>query len=317
MGSKRSVSVLGLLRRTRTHRARADRDGSRTPWFQPRVKVPSQLEVRQVWYRSKDGTRVPMYLVHRKGLPLDGNRPVLLTGYGGFNVPLLPGFNATAMVWAEAGGVWARPNLRGGAEFGEDWHRAGMLENKQNVFDDFIAAAEWLIANKYTSPSRLAISGTSNGGLLMGAALTQRPDLFRAVYCGYPDLDMVRYFRYTRNNNPPALLEYGDGNNPKHFPFLLSWSPYERVAEGNQYPAILLATGEGDTRVPPQQAVKMGAKLQWASRSGRPVLLRFDRKSGHAGGRTLDEQLADTAAEQAFLMHELGVLPGSATPGVE
>lgn len=281
--------------------------GKRTLWYRTQVEVPTSLEVRQVWYASKDGTRVPMYLVHRKGLQLDGNRPVLLTGYGGFNVPLLPRFDADAVVWAEAGGVWAQSNLRGGAEFGEEWHVAGMLGKKQNVFDDFVAAAEWLIGNKYTNPSRLAISGTSNGGLLMGAAFTQRPDLFRAVYCGYPDLDMVRYFRYTRNNNPPALLEYGDGSNPRHFPFLRSWSPYERVAEGTKYPAILLSTGEGDTRVPPQQAVKMAAKLQWADRSGLPVLLRFDRKSGHAGGRTLDERLADTATEQAFLMHELNV----------
>ena len=291
--------------------ARIDRiqtaDGARTTWFQPNIEVPADLEVGQVWYHSKDGTRVPMYLVHRRGLQLDGKRPVLLTGYGGFNVSMLPGFSATAVVWAESGGVWARPNLRGGAEFGEDWHRAGMLDKKQNVFDDFIGAAEWLIANKYTNPARLAISGTSNGGLLMGAALTQRPDLFRAVHCGYPDLDMVRYFRYTKNNNPPALLEYGDGSNPEHFAFLRSWSPYERVVEGKQYPAILLTTGEGDTRVPPQQAVKMAAKLQWANRSDRPILLRFDRKSGHAGGRTLAEELADVAAEQAFLLDEVGV----------
>jgi prolyl oligopeptidase len=282
-------------------------DGGRISWFEPRVEVPPDLEVRQVWYASKDGTRVPMYLIHRKGLTLDGNRPVLLTGYGGFNVAMLPGFNADAVIWAEAGGVWARPNLRGGAEFGEDWHRAGMLERKQNVFDDFLGAAEWLIANRYTNPTRLAISGRSNGGLLMGAALTQRPDLFRAVYCGYPDLDMVRYYRYTKNNNAPALLEYGDGGNPRHFAFLRSWSPYERVEAGKKYPAILFATGEGDTRVPPQQAVKMAAKVEWATRSGLPVLLRFDRKSGHAGGRTLAESIADNTAEQAFLLHELGV----------
>jgi prolyl oligopeptidase len=285
----------------RIERMRAG-DATRTVWFQPRVEVPATLEARQVWYHSKDGTRVPMYLVYRKGLELDGQRPVLLTGYGGFNVPLLPGFNAIAILWAESGGVWAQPNLRGGSEFGEEWHRAGMLEHKQNVFDDFIGAAEWLIANHYTAPAHLAIAGTSNGGLLMGAALTQRPDLFRAVYCGYPDLDMVRYFRYTKKNNPPALLEYGDGGNPAHFGFLRSWSPYERVVEGTRYPAILFATGEGDTRVPPQQAVKMAAKVEWATRSGLPVLLRFDRKSGHAGGRTFDERIADNAAEQAFLM---------------
>src|SRR5262249_61846810 len=203
-------------------------------------------------------------------------------------------------------------NLRGGSEFGEEWHRAGMLAKKQNVFDDFLAAAEWLIGHKATNPSLLAISGTSNGGLLVGAALTQRPDLFRAVYCGYPDLDMVRYFRYTKNNNAPALLEYGDASKADEFPFLRSWSPYERVTEGTKYPAVLLATGAGDTRVPPQQAVKMAAKLQWATRSGLPVLLRFDRKSGHAGGRTQSQFLADLAAEQAFLLQQLGVsLPKS------
>jgi prolyl oligopeptidase len=286
---------------SRIERMRAG-TGERTLWYQPHVSVPATLELKQVWYHSKDGTRVPMYLVHSKELALDGKRPVLLTGYGGFNVAIQPGFNAEAVLWAESGGVWARPNLRGGSEFGEGWHRAGMLQNKQNVFDDFIGAAEWLIAQHYTSPAHLALSGTSNGGLLMGAALTQRPDLFRAVYCGYPDLDMVRYFRYTKNNNPPALLEYGDGSNPAHLGFLRSWSPYERVEEGKKYPAILFATGEGDTRVPPAQAVKMAAKVQWATRSGLPVLLRFDRKSGHAGGRTLDERIADNVAEQAFLM---------------
>jgi prolyl oligopeptidase len=295
------VSLASFTAPFRIERMRAG-DAERTAWFQPHVEVPAALEVQQIWYHSEDGTRVPMCLVHRKGLALDGKRPVLLTGYGGFNVPLLPGFNADAIVWAEAGGVWAQPNLRGGSEFGEEWHRAGMLERKQNVFADFIGAAEWLIANHYTSPAHLAISGTSNGGLLMGAALTQRPDLFRAVYCGYPDLDMVRYFRYTKNNNPPALLEYGDGSNPAQFPFLRSWSPYERVTEGAKYPTILFATGEGDTRVPPPQAVKMAAKVQWATRSGLPVLLRFDRKSGHAGGRTFDERIADHAVEQAFLM---------------
>jgi prolyl oligopeptidase len=282
-------------------RLHANRAG-RSVWFAPRVEAPKSLEARQVWYRSKDGTRIPMYVVHRKGMALDGRRPTLLTGYGGFNVALQPGFTPDAILWAEAGGVWARPSLRGGSEFGEEWHRAGMLERKQNVFDDFLGAAEWLIAHRYTNPAHLAISGTSNGGLLIGAALTQRPDLFRAAYCGYPDLDMVRYFRYTKTNNPPALLEYGDGSNPAHFGFLRSWSPYERVEEGRKYPAILFTTGEGDTRVPPPQAVKMAAKVQWATRSGLPVLLRFDRKSGHAGGRTFDERIADQAAEQAFLM---------------
>ena len=282
--------------------------GEKRLWFARKVPVEKDaFEVRQEWFMSKDGTRIPMFLIHKKGLALDGERPVLLTGYGGFNVSLTPGFAPLAILWAELGGVWARPSLRGGSEFGETWHRAGMLEKKQNVFDDFIAAAEWLVNNRVTNPSRLAISGASNGGLLVGAALTQRPDLFRAVYCGYPDLDMVRYYRYTKNNNAPALLEYGDASIATQFPFLRSWSPYERVSEGTQYPAVLLATGAGDTRVPPQQAVKMAAKLQWATRSGLPVLLRFDRKSGHAGGRPQSKVIEDLAAEQAFLLEELRV----------
>jgi prolyl oligopeptidase len=277
-------------------------------WFESSLPVKAHdFDVKQVWYPSKDGTKVPMYIVSKKGLSQDGARPLLLTGYGGFNVSLAPKFNPQAILWAELGAIWARPNLRGGSEFGEDWHRAGMLDKKQNVFDDFIAAAEWLVANKYTSQQRMAISGASNGGLLVGAALTQRPDLFKAVYCGYPDLDMVRYYRYTKNNNPPALLEYGDGSNRNHFPFLRSWSPYERVTEGRQYPAILLTTGEGDTRVPPQQAVKMTAKLQWATRSRNPILLRFYQGTGHAGGRGMHERVKDTAAEYAFLMHQVGL----------
>jgi prolyl oligopeptidase len=276
-------------------------------WFESKIAVdPLDFEVKQVWYSSKDGTKVPMSLVSRKGRP-SGKGPVLLTGYGGFNVSMQPSFNPQAILWAEQGAVWVRPNLRGGSEFGEEWHRAGMLDKKQNVFDDFIAAAEWLIENGYTTPDRLAIAGASNGGLLVGAALTQRPDLFKAVYCGYPDLDMVRYFRYTRNNNPPALLEYGDGSNPAHFPFLRSWSPYERITEGGRYPAVLLTTGEGDTRVPPQQAVKMTAKLQWANRSKNPILLRFYEKAGHAGGRGMQEAVRDTAAEYAFLMEQVGI----------
>jgi prolyl oligopeptidase len=182
-----------------------------------------------------------------------------------------------------------------------------MLDKKQNVFDDFLAAAQWLIQNRYTSPARLAIMGVSNGGLLMGAALTQRPDLFRAVLCGYPDLDMVRYYRYTRNNNPPALLEYGNAAKPEQFRFLLAYSPYEHVQPGARYPAVLFTTGDGDTRVPPQQACRMAAKLQAATRSELPVLLRYDRNSGHAGGRPLSKVIEDMAAEQAFLLQHVGV----------
>ena len=243
------------------------RSGSTELWFRPHLPIdPEIFETEQVWYRSKDGTRVPMFLVHKKGLKPDGNRPVLLYGYGGFNVSITPRFTPTAALWAGHGGVYALANIRGGGEFGEAWHRAGMLGNKQNVFDDFIAAAEWLIANRYTNPSRLAIEGGSNGGLLMGAALTQRPDLYRAVLCNYPDLDMVRYYQFTQNNNPPALLEYGNAAIPEQFKFLYAYSPYEHVKPGTRYPAILFTTGDGDTRVPPQQACKMAAKLQAATR---------------------------------------------------
>ncbi len=277
-------------------------------WFRAQVPVETELfETEQVWYASKDGTRVPMFLVHKKGLKPDGHRPVLLHGYGGFNVALTPHFVPEAILWAEHDGAFALANIRGGSEFGEAWHRAGMLDQKQNVFDDFIAAAEWLIAKKYTNPSRLAIEGASNGGLLMGAALTQQPDLFRAVLCRYPDLDMVRYYRYTKNNNPPALLEYGNAAIPGQFKFLYAYSPYEHVKAGTKYPAILFTTGDGDTRVPPQQACKMAAKLQAATRSGRPVLLRYDVRSGHAGGKPLSKAIEDLSAEFAFLFSQLGM----------
>jgi prolyl oligopeptidase len=282
--------------------------GSTQLWFQAKVPIQSeQFETQQVWYNSKDGTRVPMFLVHKKGLKADGSRPVLLHGYGGFNVSITPRFTPAAVLWAEHDGVYALANIRGGGEFGEAWHRAGMLDHKQNVFDDFIAAAEWLIANKYTNSSRLAIEGASNGGLLMGAALTQQPDLYRAVLCRYPDLDMVRYYRYTKNNNPPALLEYGSASIPEQFRFLHAYSPYEHVKSGTKYPAILFTTGDGDTRVPPQQACKMAAKLQAATRSGWPVLLRYDVGSGHAGGRPLSKSIDDMSAEYGFLFSQLGM----------
>jgi prolyl oligopeptidase len=284
--------------------------GKRSMWFRPSIPLdPAAFETRQVSYRSKDGTRVPMFLVHKKGLRPDGQRPVLLYGYGGFNVAQTPGFRAPAVVWAEQGGVFALANIRGGGEFGERWHRAGMLGNKQNVFDDFIAAAEWLVRERYTTPQRLAIQGASNGGLLMGAALTQRPDLFRAVLCEYPDLDMIRYFRYKKNNNPPALLEYGDASKPGEFAFLRKYSPYEQVRSGVRYPAVLITTGDGDTRVPPQQAIKMAAKLQAATASKRPVLLNFNFYSGHAGGRSLEEASAEIAAGLAFLLDQFEAAP--------
>jgi prolyl oligopeptidase len=245
-----------------------------------------------------------MFVTHRRGRPLDGRHPALLTGYGGFNVSITPAFGALAAWWLEQGGVYAVANLRGGGEFGEQWHRDGMLEKKQNVFDDFIAAAEWLIANRYTHPGRLAIRGSSNGGLLVGAAFTQRPELFRAVLCDFPDLDMVGYHRFP-GNNPPALLEYGNAALADQFRFLHAYSPYQRVAPGAAYPAVLFSTGDADTRVPPLQARKMAARLQAATSSGRPVLLLYDTQAGHAGGRPVGKQVEDLSLQMAFLAWQL------------
>jgi prolyl oligopeptidase len=276
-------------------------------WAQPKVPFKSgDFEVDQVWCSSKDGTKVPMFLVHKKGLKPNGKLPTLLYGYGGFNVSLTPRFSPSAAVWVEQGGIYAVANLRGGGEFGEEWHRAGMLDKKQNVFDDFIAAAEWLIKNNYTSPSRLAIQGGSNGGLLVGAALTQRPELYQAVLCEFPDLDMIGYYRF-KNNNPPALLEYGNASDPAQFKFLHAYSPYQKVKPGTKYPAVLLTTGDTDTRVPPLQARKMTARLQAATTSGRPVLLLYDTKAGHAGGRPLSKIIEDLTLEMAFLFWQLGM----------
>jgi prolyl oligopeptidase len=282
------------------------------PWWRPDTPFDTAAyEMKQVWYPSKDGTRIPMFVMHKKGLALDGSHPALLYGYGGFNHSLLPSFSSTAAWWLEQGGVYAVPNLRGGSEFGEEWHRAGMLANKQNVFDDFAAAARWLIGNGYTRAERLAIRGGSNGGLLVGASLTQHPDLFRAVLCEYPELDLVGFYRF-KGNNPPALLEYGDARKPDEFKFLLSWSPYQNVVKGEKYPAVLLITGDEDTRVPPLQARKMTARLQSATASRNPVVLLYDARSGHAGGRPISRALDDTALELSFLVWQLGMTPPSA-----
>jgi prolyl oligopeptidase len=270
---------------------------------------PEGIEVKQVWYESKDGTRAPMFVVHRDDVQMNGENPTLLYGYGGFNSAQTPRFDTTGAIWVGEGGVFAMANLRGGSEFGERWHRAGMLENKQNVFDDFIGAAEWLIDNNYTKPERLAIRGGSNGGLLVASALTQRPELYRAVLCGFPDLDMVRFYTFTKTNNMPALLEYGDASIPEQFEFLRKYSPYQAVEDGVAYPAVMLSTGDLDTRVPPLQARKMTARLQAATSSGLPVILRYHPKAGHAAGRglPLSRSIEDRAMELAFLLSQLGV----------
>ena len=286
----------------------ASSTGKSELWHRDAIPFESQnFAMRQVWYSSKDGTCVPMFIVHRKDLALDGCRPTVLYGYGGFGVSLTPEFSYGAAWWIEQGGVYAVPNLRGGGEFGEAWHRAGMLEKKQNVFDDFIAAAEWLVANGYTNPEKLAISGGSNGGLLVGAVMTQRPDLMRAVYCWHPDLDIVRFHNYTKDNNPPALFEYGNPADPAQFKFIHAYSPYEHVKPGTKYPAMLLTSGDADTRVPPAQARKMTARMQAATASELPILLYYETQAGHAGFKPTSKLLEDLSIEWTFLAWQLGI----------
>jgi prolyl oligopeptidase len=270
---------------------------------------PSAYEVNQLWYASKDGTKVPMFVFHKKGLALNGKNPTLLTGYGGFNVSNTPEFRANRFVWLEHGGVFVVANLRGGAEFGEDWHRAGMLEKKQNVFDDFIAAAEFLISEKYTDKEHLAIQGGSNGGLLMGAALTQRPDLFRAVVCQVPLLDMLRYQNFQIAKL--WIAEYGSAEDPKQFDFIYAYSPYHHVKAGTEYPAILFMTADTDTRVDPMHAKKMAALMQAEAANGqsreRPILLRIDTKAGHGQGKPITKQIEELTDIYSFLFWQLGM----------
>jgi prolyl oligopeptidase len=270
---------------------------------------PAPYEVKQVFYKSKDGTQVPMFIVHRKGLKLDGTNPTLLTGYGGFNVTNSPVFLKSSYIWLEHGGIYALANLRGGAEYGEDWHRAGMLANKQNVFDDFIAAAEYLIAQKYTSSDRLAIQGGSNGGLLVGAAMTQRPELFRAVICQVPLLDMLRY-----QNFQIAKLwipEYGSAENAEQFKWLYAYSPYHHVKEGTLYPATLIMTADSDTRVDPMHSKKMAARLQSLAKNGpdRPILLRIEPKAGHGAGKPISKLVEEGTDIWSFLFWQMGIKP--------
>ncbi len=266
----------------------------------------SAMSVTQVWYRSADGTRAPMYLLHKRGFVRTGDTPVLLSGYGGFAVSLMPRFDPRAAAWVERGGVFAQATLRGGNEFGEDWHRGGMLTNKQRVFDDFLAAAQYLVDSGYTNPRRLTIRGGSNGGLLMGSAITQRPDLFRAAFVGVPDLDMVRFYTFTTHNNMPALLEYGDASKREEFEAIRKYSPYQNVRKGVAYPAVMVQTGINDTRVPPWQARKFTARLQAATSSGLPVILVHDLRSGHAGGRTTAGSIDLAARELEFLLRMVG-----------
>lgn len=269
----------------------------------------SAYEVKQEWCKSKDGTRVPMFIVSKKGVKKDGQNPTLLTGYGGFDISLTPTFHADTFLWLEHGGIYVVANLRGGGEFGEDWHRAGMLDKKQNVFDDMIAVAEYLIAEKYTDSNHLAIEGRSNGGLLAGAVMTQRPELFRAVVCAVPLLDMVRYpnFQMARL----WVAEYGSAEIPEQFKWLYAYSPYHHVKEGVDYPAVLFMSGQSDTRVDPMHARKMTALMQAAAKNGgsrtRPILLRIESNAGHGVGTPVAKRVEELTDAYAFLFWQLEV----------
>ncbi len=267
---------------------------------------PSDYEVKQVFFNSKDGTRVPMFVVHKKGLKLDGRNPTLLYGYGGFNSSTTPGFSPGRLVLLEQGFVYVSANMRGGGEYGEKWHEAGTKLKKQNVFDDFIGAAEWLIANKYTSPERLAIHGVSNGGLLVGAVANQRPDLFKAVIQQAGVMDMLRFHKFTIGWN--WIADYGSSDNEAEFKALYAYSPIHNVKPGTKYPATLITTADHDDRVVPAHSFKYAAAMQAAQASDNPVLIRIDTRSGH-GASSTTKAIEQNADIYSFLMYNLGVTP--------
>jgi prolyl oligopeptidase len=280
--------------------------GESREFRRPDVKFnPNDYETSQVFYNSKDGTKVPMFITHRKGLKLDGNNPTLLYGYGGFNISITPSFSVSRITWMEMGGVYAVANLRGGGEYGEKWHKAGTKQNKQNVFDDFIAAAEWLIENKYTSSKKLAIQGRSNGGLLVGACMTQRPDLYGACLPGVGVMDMLRFHKFTAGRF--WVDDYGSADVPEEFPALQKYSPYHNLRGGIQYPATMITTADTDDRVVPGHSFKFAAQLQ-ASQSGTaPTLIRIETSAGHGAGKPTAKIIEESSDELAFLVKSLGV----------
>lgn len=273
---------------------------------QPKVDFdPSAYVTRQVFFRSKDGTRVPMFLSYRRDLKLDGKRPTYLYGYGGFNISLTPSFSVSNLVWMEMGGIYAVPNLRGGGEYGESWHESGTKLHKQNVFNDFIAAAEYLIAKKYTCRDALAIGGGSNGGLLVGACLTQRPDLFGAALPAVGVLDMLRFQKFTIGW--AWTSDYGSSDDPAEFKALYAYSPYHRVHKGIHYPATLITTGDHDDRVVPSHSFKFAAALQAAQGGTAPILIRIETRAGHGAGKPTAKLIEEAADRWAFLAHQLGL----------
>ena len=268
---------------------------------------PDVYATEQVFYRSKDGTQVPMFITHKKGLARDGDRPTYLYGYGGYNIPLTPVFSVSNLVWMEMGGIYAQPNLRGGGEYGKAWHEAGMKLDKQNVFDDFIAAAEWLIANDYTATPKLAIGGGSNGGLLVGACMAQRPDLFGACLPAVGVLDMLRFHKFTIGW--AWVSDYGSPEVPEEFQALLAYSPYHNLKPGTAYPATLITTGDHDDRVFPAHSFKFAAALQAAQAGTAPTLIRIETKAGHGLGKPTSKIIEEAADRWSFLVRALGIEP--------
>jgi len=280
--------------------------GESTIFRQPNVDFnPDEYETKQVFYSSKDGTQVPMFITHKKGLQLDGNNPTYLYGYGGFGASLTPYFSVSRLVWMEMGGVYAIPNLRGGGEYGEEWHQAGTKLNKQNVFDDFIAAAEWLINNHYTQPAKLAIAGGSNGGLLVGACMTQRPELFGAALPAVGVMDMLRFHKFTIGW--AWCSDYGSPDNPEEFKALYAYSPLHNLKPGTAYPATMITTADHDDRVVPAHSFKFAAALQEAHASEKPVLIRIETKAGHGAGKPTTKIIEELADEWAFLVRAIDI----------
>lgn len=277
-----------------------------TIYREPKVDFnPDDYETKQVFYTSKDGTKIPMFISHQKGLKLDGKNPTYLYGYGGFGASITPSFSISRLVWMEMGGVYAVANLRGGGEYGEDWHQAGTKLNKQNVFDDFIAAAEWLISHQYTSSAKLAIAGGSNGGLLVGACMTQRPDLFAAALPAVGVMDMLRFHKFTIGW--AWTSDYGSPENPEEFEVLYRYSPLHNLKPGTPYPATLITTADHDDRVVPSHSFKFAAALQACHAGDSPVLIRVETKAGHGAGKPTDKIIAELADEWAFLVKVLGI----------
>ncbi|MCI0458442.1 MAG: prolyl oligopeptidase family serine peptidase [Gemmataceae bacterium] len=282
------------------------RSGQSTLWKRAEVKLnPDDYEVKQVFYQSKDGTKVPMFITHRKGIKLDGTNPVLLYGYGGFNISLTPAFAVSKLLWMEMGGVYAQPNIRGGGEYGKEWHQAAVKLKRQKAYDDFMAAAEWLIANKYTKAEKLAIQGGSNGGLLVGACMTQRPELFGACLPAVGVMDMLRFHKFTAGRY--WVDDYGSPDDPEQFKVLVGYSPYHNLKKGTRYPATLVTTADTDDRVVPSHSFKFIAQLQHCHEGNAPVLARIETRAGHGAGRPTSKAIEEVADQYAFLVKNLNM----------